>query len=88
MKKMINMSVRLEGDMNAQSYFYEKYGEIPCYVSCEEYAEYIEYKEQVDKEIFNLIPLIIIAIIVLCIMLIMGIFVIEVILNGYISLCR
>jgi len=73
------MSVRLDGDMDAQLYFNEKYGYIPHHVSYEEYVEYDGYKKQIDKEIFNLIPLISIGILVLCIMLIMGILVIKVI---------
>lgn len=40
------MSVRIEGDMEFQRWYYEKYGDVASIVSNEVYAEYLNYKEE------------------------------------------
>lgn len=40
------MSVRIDGDLDFQRWYYEKYQDISPIVSHEIYGEYLDYKEQ------------------------------------------
>ena len=43
---VLNMGVRIDGDLDFQNWYYEKYNDVEVVVSNEVYNEYLAYKEQ------------------------------------------
>jgi len=46
------MSVRVEGDLDFQNWYYDKYHDVAPIVSHDIYAEYLEYKSQKWRVMF------------------------------------